>query len=496
MSCWLDPLQWPTCAAVAGANAVGGVANIPDGIAHSFGDAATSAVTWLWTQVSGATTIDLTTPGIRNDLAITAAIAAVITVALFGIQVIGCALRGSFAGLGRSVRGLAIAFIGAAFAIGATQLLLTAVDALANGVVQAAVGQNIQQVGAELVAVASLGVLGWAGLLLMSLVLLAAVAFIWCALMIRKMLIVVAAVFAPIAFSGATADITKGWLRRWIEFTVALIFSKLILVVIFLIGLSMVQGAGATGGVTNQVTNLAIGTLTLLLAGFAPWMAIKMVHFAGDAFHHVHAQAGAAGMGAATVARTPQKASSLHAGARRVMGGPTGSRPRGSAGGRSAGHGGASTPKPSPSAGSAGGSTPAVNGNAARPAVAPIRPAHGDLVAATVGSNSGDRNGVVITSAPAAAGTSGAAARSPKHTSSGDGAADRAWKRPGPATHSQPPSAPPERPEPTQQGPARPATDTGAGTPPSPPSPPARSARRTPPRSNPSDPATDRRSGT
>ena len=327
MSCWLDPMQWGLCAGVAAGNATVAVLSVPDGIAHSFGEAATSAVTWLWQQVSDATTIDLTSPGIRGDLAITAAIAAVITMALFCIQVIGSALRGSFAGLGRSVRGLLIAFAGAVFAIGATQLLLAAVDALANGVVQAAAGQNMAGVGASLVAVTSLGVLGWAGLLLMSLVLLLAVAVIWCALMIRKMLIIVAAVFAPIALSGGTAEITKGWVRRWIELIVALIFSKLILVVILLIGLSMVNGAGATASTTNQITNLAIGTLTLLLAGFAPWMAIKMIHFAGDAFHHVHAQAGAAGMGVAAAVAAPQKASMMYSGARHALLGGGGAKP-------------------------------------------------------------------------------------------------------------------------------------------------------------------------
>jgi hypothetical protein len=312
-------MLWGECVGLAAGNAAGAVASIPDGIAHSFGDAATSAVTWLWQQVSDATTIDPTNPGVRSDLVITAAIAAVITVALFCIQIIGSALRGSFAGLGRSVRGLLIAFVGAVFAITATDLTLTAVDALANGVVQTAAQQNLAQVGESLVAVSGLGLLGWAGLLLMSLVILLAVAVIWCALMIRKMLIIVAAVFAPIAFSGATADITKGWVRRWIEFTVALIFSKLILVVILLIGLSMVDGAGSTGGTSNEITNLAIGTLTLLLAGFAPWLAIKMVHFAGDAFHHVHAQAGAAGVGAATAIAAPQKAATLVGGAKRAF---------------------------------------------------------------------------------------------------------------------------------------------------------------------------------
>jgi hypothetical protein len=129
------------------------------------------------------------------------------------------------------------------------------------------------------------------------------------------MLIIISAVFAPVAFSGAASDISRSWVRRWIEFTLALVFSKLILVIIFMIGLSVLQGAGQTssGGnnATNSITNLVIGALTLLLAGFAPWIAIKMVHFAGDAFHAVHAQASTAAAGGQTVVNAPQKVGAL-----------------------------------------------------------------------------------------------------------------------------------------------------------------------------------------
>src|SRR5262249_40922992 len=118
------------------------------------------------------------------------------------------------------------------------------------------------------------------------------------------------AVFAPIAFSGASSDVSRSWVRRWIEFTLALVFSKLILVIIFMIGLSVLQGSGGSGsgnGATNSITNLVIGALTLLLAGFAPCIAIKMVHFAGDSFQQVHHHAGGAAAGARTAVAAPQK---------------------------------------------------------------------------------------------------------------------------------------------------------------------------------------------
>jgi type IV secretion system protein TrbL len=294
--------------------------DIFESIAKHFAGVANAAVSWLWQQLNTATTVDLTSKGIKTDLIATGGIAALITLALFLIQVIASALRQDPGGLGRAVRGMGVAFIGAAFAIAATQILLVAVDELANGVVSFALGTNIDGLGSKLIAANTLGsISNPAGLLLMSLVLIAAVVVIWVALMIRKMLIIVSAVFAPIAFSGSASDISRSWVRRWIEFTVALVFSKLILVIIFMIGLTVLNGSGQTTGSgapggspggshpTQAMTSLVVGALILLLAGFAPWIAIKMVHFAGESFHAVHAQAGTAAAGAQTVIAAPQK---------------------------------------------------------------------------------------------------------------------------------------------------------------------------------------------
>lgn len=318
-------------------------------IAHHFADAANAMVTWLWSQLNAATSIDLMSANIKSDLIATGAIAALVTFALFLIQVIASVLRQDPGGLGRAARGLGVAFIGAAFAIASTQILLAAVDALCNGVVHFALGTDMSGLGGKLIAVSTLSTIGNpAGLLLLSLVLIAAVVVVWIALMIRKMLIIVSAVFAPIAFSGAASDISRSWVRRWIEFTVALVFSKLILVIIFMIGLSVLNGASSpSGGTTQTITNLAVGTLTLLLAGFAPWIAIKMVHFAGDSFHAVHAQAATATAGAQTLVAAPQKA--MAAVPRGRSSGASGAS--GASGGQSAG-GSGGQPKSGPSGGS------------------------------------------------------------------------------------------------------------------------------------------------
>ena len=50
------------------------------------------------------------------------------------------------------------------------------------------------------------------------------------------------------------------------------------------------------------------------MAGFAPWLAIKLVHFGGEHFGQIHGHAQSALAGAQTVAAAPRKARSLAGG--------------------------------------------------------------------------------------------------------------------------------------------------------------------------------------
>ena len=226
-----------------------------------------------------------------------------VAVGLFVIQVIASTLRRDAARAGPGCQGTGGGLSSAAaMAIGATNILLAAVDSLSAGVVQAATGQSLSQVGHAILAGATISAAssnpaGDHHLLLAALV---AVVIVWAALMVRKVLIVISAVFAPLAFAGSLADITASWVRRWIEVTVALIVSKLILVIIFVVGLGMlVKGVGqASTGDTQQATQAVSGLLVLALAGFAPWLALKLVHWSGDQFHQIHGLASASAAGA------------------------------------------------------------------------------------------------------------------------------------------------------------------------------------------------------
>lgn len=291
-------------------------------IAAWFSKAANEATNWLWTEIDAATTVNLDSAHLRTDLMATSAIAVVLSLGLFLIQIIKSVLRREPGGLGRALHGLFISLVASAFALTATRVLLAAVDSLSDGVVRYAMDTNASGLGARL-AIANLSSISNPALvLLFSLVVLAAVVVVWGAMMVRKMMIIIAAVLTPLAFSGATADITRGWVRKWVEFMSAMIASKLLLVVILMIGVSVTEGAGLAShsGAGQELTQVATGALILLMGGFAPWVAIKMFHFAGDSLHSAHAVAAQAPSGARVALAAPQKVNNLHTQAHHTAG--------------------------------------------------------------------------------------------------------------------------------------------------------------------------------
>jgi len=102
------------------------------------------------------------------------------------------------------------------------------------------------------------------------------------------------AVFAPIAFAGAIWDHTRIWLRRWIEIVAALVFCKVVIVVVFVVGASAFGGVGpATPDapasppsgdpptVAGSLSDLLVGLLLLSIAVFSPWLTWRFVHWSG-----------------------------------------------------------------------------------------------------------------------------------------------------------------------------------------------------------------------
>jgi type IV secretion system protein TrbL len=361
----VNPLSWGDCAAQVASSVAGDAFSA---IAKAFGQAADAAVTWLWSQVSSASAVRLGGKGFSLEVGITAGIAVVVAVGLFVIQLATATLRRDPGALARAAKGLLVASVGGGVSIGVVELLLSATDQLSAGVVKVATGGSIEGLGHALLAAGAISasVQNPAGLILVSLGALVAVVVVWAALMVRKLLLVLTAVFAPLAFAGSLADVTVSWTRRWVETTVALVASKLILVLIFVVGLGMaVDGVGQAGsGPTQAVTQVVAGLLVLMLAGFAPWMALKMVHFVGDQAHHLHLLATTSVAGAERAYSAARKAEPLLAGG---LAGGSGMALAARAGGR-APEGAAAAGKPP------GATVPSTNGGPPDPEPRPSGP--------------------------------------------------------------------------------------------------------------------------
>jgi hypothetical protein len=307
----------PICAVAESIGSLGSTvtSSVFSSVASAFGNTADSAINWLWQQLSSSTTVSLSGPNFELDLGIVVSIAVVLCLGLFVIQMALSALKHDAGGIGRALRGLVIATVGCAITLASLDLLLGAVDQLCVGVVKIATGGTIASLGTKIIGGAAFTALVASPptILILSLVAICAVAIVWFALVIRKMLIIITAIFAPIAFAGGVADLSRSWVRKWLEAMLALVFSKLILIIIFVIGLGVLGGMGSPAGATplSAITDEITGLLILLVAGLSPWMALRIVHFTGDHVATMSASASHASSGASTVVGAPQKAAQM-----------------------------------------------------------------------------------------------------------------------------------------------------------------------------------------
>ena len=250
---WVDvcagPLD-PLCQAAGGvAGSVGGAASdaILGGLGSAFVTAADQVSATALAALDATTGIDLTASWFTRNVGVIAAITLPAVVGLFVLQVITAVVRREPGGLVRAVVGVGQALLGAALAIAVTQTALLSADqictfiaASANTTVTGAAARFLQltwlagpQAGPVLQILLGLAMI--AGFLLM-----------WGVLLFRKAALMLVAVFAPIAFAGQVWDHTRVWTRRWIEVVVALVFCKVVIVVVFVVGASAFAGIGPT----------------------------------------------------------------------------------------------------------------------------------------------------------------------------------------------------------------------------------------------------------
>ncbi len=277
-------------------DAVGeGVASLVAAPFDWLGQAMAGAAAWLfeavWQVFDTATLVDLTSAEYIGVYNVLFGVAIFVMLIFFCLQLITGLIHRDPTALSRAALGLAKSVLGSFLVITLTALLLEVTDQLAVGIVQAT-GNSMETMGIQIgllstglagINIAAPGVGAILTIFLAGLAISAA-AIVWFSLLIRKALLLVAIVFGPIALAGATWDATKGWFAKWAAFVIALIFSKLVLVVIFLVAIGQVSAPIEAD--LASISDPIAGVVLMFIAAFAPYITYKFLSFVGFDMYH------------------------------------------------------------------------------------------------------------------------------------------------------------------------------------------------------------------
>ncbi|NHN54373.1 conjugal transfer protein TrbL [Calidifontibacter sp. DB0510] len=262
-----------------------------DWLAQAMGAAAGWLFEAVWAVFDTTTLVDVTRPEYVAVYNLLFGIAVFVMLIFFCLQLITGLVRRDPTALSRAALGLAKSVLGSFVVITLTALLLEIVDQLCVGIIQAAgettesMGDKITLLAAGLVGIniAAPGVGAIITIFLAGLA-IAAAAIVWLSLLIRKALLLVAIVFAPLAFSGASWDASRGWIGKWAMFVIALICSKLVLVVMFLVAVTQVSAP--IDADLSSISDPLAGIVLMAMAAFAPYLTYKFISFIGFDMYH------------------------------------------------------------------------------------------------------------------------------------------------------------------------------------------------------------------
>lgn len=278
-------------------DAAGAVVTAPfDWLAQGMGGAAEWMFTSVWKVIDTTTIVDVTSGEYTKVYNIMFGVGVFVMLGFFMLQVIGGMTRREPAALSRAALGLAKSILGSFVALALVGTALEITDQLCIGIVNAA-GTDMNEIGDKVaVLAAGLGAINLSApgagailtIFLSSLAIVGAMV-VWISLLIRKALLLIAIVFAPIALAGSSWDHTRTWLSRWATFVIAMILSKVVLVVIFL--LATAQVSAPIDADLESVSQPMAGVVLMLMAGFAPYLTYKAIAFMGfDMYHAMSAE--------------------------------------------------------------------------------------------------------------------------------------------------------------------------------------------------------------
>ncbi|MEU6172713.1 ATP-binding protein [Streptantibioticus parmotrematis] len=312
------PLMGSVCDAVDFASNPAGT--VTDGIgawlAKSAGELAASAANLAAKAVNETTAIDLNAGWFRSNYELLLPIGLALTVGTFCIQLMFAAWRRDERALAQAaigtMTGVLFSFCAAAF----TSVAVTVVDALSNGLFQAA-NSSVDDAIRRVVKVNELGAmygLGWGVPALVALGMAIGAFMYWGVMVARKVGVLILVALAVFAGSGGGWEVAKRWRRGWIEATATLVVSKLLMTVVFLIGVSAMGKSDSHDGL-SALSDAMAGLVVMVLVLLCPYATYKFVHWASDGGGHddLH-RTGVAGMAVAVGAAKAAASLAMRAG--------------------------------------------------------------------------------------------------------------------------------------------------------------------------------------
>jgi hypothetical protein len=114
------------------------------------------------------------------------------------------------------------------------------------------------------------------GLVIGALIILAAIS-VWLQLIVRTALLYVAVLGAPLVFAAAVHPSVRGIQKRYIEFGIGLICSKVVVALAFATGAAALGSLGSSPTFSAEVGALLEALAILLIACFAPYLFVRLL---------------------------------------------------------------------------------------------------------------------------------------------------------------------------------------------------------------------------
>ncbi|MEX0174470.1 SCO6881 family protein [Streptomyces sp. LMG1-1-1.1] len=283
------PLMDKVCGAVDFATNPAGT--VTDGIgawiAKSMGELAASAADLAAKAVNETTAIDLNAGWFRDNYELLLPIGLALTVGIFCIQLMTAAWRRDERALAQAAFGTMTGVLFSFSAIAFTSVAITVVDALSDGLFQAA-NTSVDDAIRRVVKVNQLGAmygLGWGVPALVALGCAIGAFLYWGVMVARKVGVLIMVSLAVFAGAGGGWEVAKRWRRGWIEATATLVVSKLLMTVVFLIGVSAMGKSDASDGMA-ALSDAMAGIVVMVLVLLCPYATYKFVHWASDGGGH------------------------------------------------------------------------------------------------------------------------------------------------------------------------------------------------------------------